>query len=187
MKKIALFIALIVILAGCEKDEKIIPHNIMLRGQTAQSLKKGGEYLTPMEISKHADRISFIATREPFIGETYHGTFLPQFRDTINGILMRPPEDILIQDVITGEYSLTLNFITAKDIVLSRDLGVITNHIWDTIAYIPNSVMQEAYNQIQPLFQAGKWQDIYDTFNNAFVFLPITGEDYRNLVKQGIN
>lgn len=56
----------------------------------------------------------------------------------------------------------------------------------DTLAYVPNKQITDAKAKIDSLFPLGKWSEIYEIFNNAFTFIPCTGEELRELEKQGL-
>lgn len=70
----------------------------------------------------------------------------------------------------------------------------LTNENWfisswvteDTLAYVPNAQLIEAYEQIRVLWEKEDWNAIYDIFQNAFSFVPCTGEELRELEKQGL-
>ncbi len=57
----------------------------------------------------------------------------------------------------------------------------------DTLAYIPNSQRQAAYEQIKALWDTENWDAIYEIFQNAFTFIPCTGEEYKALKEAGLN
>ena len=59
----------------------------------------------------------------------------------------------------------------------------------DTIAYVPTSQRLAAYEEL--LKYVGKeednWDKIYKIFNDAFIFYPCTGEEYKELEAAGLN
>lgn len=58
---------------------------------------------------------------------------------------------------------------------------------WDTLAYIPNDTVKAAYERIYVLREQGRWNELYEVFQNAFVFYPCTGAEYRELAAKGLN
>ncbi|MGN0030315.1 MAG: hypothetical protein ACI35Q_11390 [Marinilabiliaceae bacterium] len=57
----------------------------------------------------------------------------------------------------------------------------------DTLAYIPNDTVKAAYERIYVLREQGRWNELYEVFQNAFVFYPCTGAEYRELAAKGLN
>lgn len=58
--------------------------------------------------------------------------------------------------------------------------------IFDTVAYIPNSVVLDARAKITAAFEAGDYETCYRLFDDAYVFLPTTGPKWRALKAAGI-
>ena len=59
--------------------------------------------------------------------------------------------------------------------------------VQDTLAYIPNDTVLAAYARIYELREQNKWDEIYEIFQDAFVFYPCTGEEYKVLEAMGLN
>lgn len=57
----------------------------------------------------------------------------------------------------------------------------------DTVAYIPNSVMDSMQPLMEQAFYDKDWNRCYDLFKNGYEFIPITGTEYMELVRQGKN
>lgn len=185
MKRIAILVTVILIAAAsCTKEETpLTQHHVMLRGQNSlQSKSKSEGHLTPVEISKQATNIVYRVKRFDWV--VGKAGFDKSQRDTVNGVLMRWATDILKLD-----YTLDLDFVTGKDMVLERNIGngPLATQVIDTIGYIPNSVLENAYTLIMAAYEQDQWQQIYDIFNTEFVFIPINGAEYKELVKQGLN
>ena len=49
----------------------------------------------------------------------------------------------------------------------------ITDNLNDTIAYVPNEVLEKARKPIEEAFERGDYDAVYRMFNEAFTFLPI--------------
>lgn len=61
------------------------------------------------------------------------------------------------------------------------------NHPVDTIAYIPNIVMQGLEKRVTAAYDAGDYATCYRLFEDAFVFAPITGAEWLELKAEGKN
>lgn len=95
-------------------------------------------------------------------------------RDTVNNRLM-----LSSTHVISYEGELALTFIGAHDMVL-----VLLNDelmARDTIAYIPNHTIIEADKAIRAAYAREDYASCYKLFETAFRFIPITGEEWRDL------
>lgn len=59
----------------------------------------------------------------------------------------------------------------------------------DTVAYIPNAQRMAVVDELLVLFDDmdGNWDRICELFNDAFVFVPCTGEEFRALEAAGLN
>ncbi|MCM1555808.1 MAG: hypothetical protein NC048_10010 [Bacteroides sp.] len=61
----------------------------------------------------------------------------------------------------------------------------------DTVAYIPNAVMDSLEPLMEQAFlkgqEIGNWKELFEIFDNGYKFIPVTGEEYMELVRQGIN
>ena len=59
----------------------------------------------------------------------------------------------------------------------------------DTIAYMPSENRLEAYEKLEKLFSEEElnWTEIYRVFNEGFIFVPCTGEEYKELVEKGLD
>lgn len=51
----------------------------------------------------------------------------------------------------------------------------------DTIAYIPNRVLREAYIKVLAAYEAGDYPEVYKLFQEAYKAIPCTGKQYREL------
>lgn len=69
---------------------------------------------------------------------------------------------------------------------LGFDMMQHDNVTFDTVAYIPNSVVLEARAKITAAFAAGDFDACYKLFDDAYVFLPTTGPKWRALKAAGI-
>lgn len=193
MKRLILFLILAVglVLASCDNDEpKIFRLNpnatVKIKPEpTVQKIFKAAssnpEHLNPIEIVKQADVLVFY---NKDLGDSYAmATFVG--KDTVSNppALLRWATDIIYDTDGYGHYGLQTDFINGKDFVICRG-----NAQWrDTIAYIPNAVMQNARSLILESLSQKDTAAVYGHFENAFRFLPITGREYVELQKRGEN
>ena len=59
----------------------------------------------------------------------------------------------------------------------------------DTIAYMPSENRLAAYDKLIKLFSEDElnWTEIYRVFNEGFIFVPCTGEEFKELVEKGLD
>lgn len=67
-----------------------------------------------------------------------------------------------------------------------RDL-IVTTGLGDTIGYIPQRVRNEAFERILAAEKEQNYELIYKIFEEAFVGIPCTAEQYKELKAQGLN
>ena len=58
---------------------------------------------------------------------------------------------------------------------------------YDTLGYIPNSIVRANRERLIPLFNEGKYSEMMKIMENDYVIYTCTGEEYRELVRQGLN
>jgi hypothetical protein len=187
MKKL-LFIALVaIVFIGCKTDEpnrfEIDPTvTVNIKGKSNskqnasyQKVIKSG--MSNLDVVKKTDMMRLTSSD----GKLLERGFADEQRDTISAtpMLKMWGTDILqyeelIDGTQTGDVLLITDFLEAKNCIFIDIKG-------DTIAYIPNSVLRSAESQIKALFDAKNYEPIYELFNNAYTFIPITGEEYRAL------
>lgn len=177
MKKI-MFLLLIVLLVGCDPqkddiDDKVDPKGkfnpeamITIRPAKGVALRSNVTDLTARQIVEDAYLIEF---------QSHY--FDNQHRDDIYylsrafGDLLKdldtPALKMMGIDVINaqGEY--------LRDFTYSSKV-FITNTDGDTIATVPDSVINAARPLIEVAFADSNYTEVYRIFNEAFVFLPIS-------------
>lgn len=179
MKKLILFLS-IILFASCEKEPiskgKLDP-NALISIRPAAGVKS---YLSAKEIVKKTWDMSFYPKNATLPGSR---GFSPNQRDTVNVRLLMWGTDIIDQ---FGKY--TGEFIEGKDFVLRVDVNLTARPpVYDTIAYIPNSVITEARTKIQTAFTDSNFVEVYRLFDVTFTFTPITGPEWRALRAAGQN
>ncbi len=190
MKKI-LFIVLAAIFAACETNEpkrfEIDPSvTVNIKGKSQPQKVSGvfkvdNEHLSNLEIVKQTFTMKFTQN-----GTEYSRGFADEQRDTTHTtpMLKMWRTDILYYEELidgtqTGDVLLAPYFLEATGCVLETIKG-------DTIAYIPNAVLRSAETRIKALFNAKDYQPIYEIFNDAYTFIPITGSEYRALESEKV-
>lgn len=163
---------------ACQKEDnnnngKLDP-NALISIRPAPGVKATGntKYLSAHEIVKQTSSFCFI---RPNGDETGRG-FASHQRDTINNRLLMYGTDVIDQ---FGE--LYTAFIEASNYIFvtrGERLAII-----DTIAYIPNSVMRKAESSITEAYRKGDYATCYKIMDSAFIFYPITGEEWLELKK----
>lgn len=100
----------------------------------------------------------------------------PEYVDTANARIMMASCIIIEEDGSIG-----------KDFIYNYDNYFVDTHTGDTIAYIPNSAIESARERIIELHAQERYEEIYELFQDAFVFYPCTGAEYKALQARGEN
>lgn len=184
MKKYLILIITVALFACSKEDDKgkLDPNAMVsIRADlTATSLTKAG-HLSNLEIVRQTAIMSFY--NEELTGGSISRGFSDAQKDEVNLRLLMWGTDIIDQD---GNY--VTEFINGRDFVISRNLSPSgTTPVFDTIAYIPQSVIVAARNHIRTAYDQSDFRTVYDLFDNAFTFRATTGAEWRALKAQGNN
>lgn len=184
MKKTILFLlAIAAIVASCKTDEPIVPFKIdpnatILLKPDAKGWTKAPQFihkakvagLTPIEIVEQAVNVKW---QSNYAGNVYYETprfiargFAPAQRDLTIPALKMWGIDILYQEQTDSPIAIYKDFLYGYSVY-------ITDNNNDTIAYVPEDVIQAAKIDIETAFEAEDYDEIYRLFNEAFTFLPI--------------
>lgn len=198
MKRIILFAAAIAIAlstSSCDDDKNgPLPSSakISIRADKgalnapANQSRANEEHLSALEIVKQTHAMWFsnkaVYPNWPFL---VYGFSEPQ-HDYANERLLMWADAIYAEDR-GGGYN--PNFIEGEDIVLVRLLEVYNDRpsLFDTIAYIPNSILRTAQPILKDACDRKDFDTLYKLFDEAFRFRPITGPEWRELKEQGLN
>jgi len=188
MKK-HLFLAILALaFAACEDDKFILPAGTTVSIKPApgawdapQKIKgeePTSQYLSAIEIVRQAVGISF-QNAEVWGEQAVDRGFSKEQRDTISD---PPCLKMWATDIISmfGDYDPT--FIGSTDCILFRAY----DNRRDTIGYIPNSVLRAAEVQIKAAYDAQDYDAVYQLFDEAFTFYPITGGEWRALKAENL-
>lgn len=139
------------------------------------------QHLSPLEIVKRAGCIAYQAYNiELNQCEQAYAGLGETLQDTIN-IRIGFWADWIID---SKNHCINPIMMRGCDMVI---IGVVADlDINDTIAYVPNQVMRECEHIIQKAFDEGDYNKAYKTVEEMYVFKPITGLEWRELKKQGV-
>lgn len=192
MKKIIFLLSVLFTIISCSNDDKpksfILDNNAKVyikpitKGQKLSfSSKTSATHLTPLEIVKRATTMRFynFNVTNSDIASGFAG------KDTLSAVpaFLKYGFEIINVDGVGKPYVDPL-FIGAQDCVIEIFRS---NKDIDTIAYIPNSVFIEAKLKIENALARQDTTAVYEAFKNSFTFIPITGAEYRELKRQGLN
>lgn len=171
MKKI-LFLLVGLLLISCDPKDipdvkgKLDPNAmITIRPANGVQLRSSVTGLTALQIVQNAVNIKF---QSHYLDNTYYDdvkdiarTFIEEHKDYNKPALLMWGTDIITQE---GEY---LNMFTNSFNIVITDVNN------DTIAYIPDGVINAARPLIESAFADENYTEVYRLFNEAFTFLSI--------------
>ncbi len=187
MRKILCIVMLVwAALTACKKDDpepfRLDPDAKVYVKPSANLIQsKSDAHLTPLEVVKQATSLRFYNDIS-FPG--VYGTATWVGKDTISEIpaLLRWGRDIIYDQTGYGDFGIQEEFIYGYDMVICSG----THPNYDTLAYIPNSVVTAAREAILEAFANEDEELVYELFQEAFRFIPITGAEYKDLKDQGL-
>lgn len=173
MKKILFLLLVMIAFGSC--DPKDIPEvdkgkfdpnaYILIRPATGVQTRSAITGLTALEVVQQAHAIRwqsywFGNTEWDDVKNIARG-FPDQYKDYSKPALLMLGTDIIAQG---GEYY--------RDFIFGFNV-FITNSELDTIAYIPDSVINNARPLIEAAYADSNYTEVYKLFNEAFTFIPI--------------
>ncbi len=179
MKKLLLIAAACLVLSGCKKDsDGRLDPNATVALNPAPGVKAAAEdagnpaHLTARQIVEQADAL--LATEIGILG------IADWNRDFDRNRIVMSSTWVIAQDGTL--YDIALKARNHILVTLDRE-----NHPVDTIAYIPNSVMQDLEQRVMAAYEAADYATCYRLFEEGFVFTPITGAEWLELKAEGKN
>lgn len=182
MKNLLVIFFLVFAVISCEKQPtskgKLDP-NALISIRPAVGVKSG--YLTAKDIVKNTWDMCWY--NPGVAGTLIVRGFSATQRDTTNVRLLMWGTDIIS---IEGKY--VPDFIEGNNFLLRDDIDMNAfPRVYDTIAYIPNSVITEAKGKIKTALADSNYVEVYRLFDEAFTFTPISGAEWRALKAAGQN
>lgn len=179
MKKTILILCTFALITlSCDKDNSgQLDSKAMISIRPEKGTKSTNpDHLTALEIVKQATDTQFFNRdiSDQFLGQGFHDTQ----RDTINVRFLIPGSHI-----INAEGGYEPFFIEGEDMVLITTKTEPT----DTIGYIKNATLRDAEKRIKAAYAKKDYAACYAIYDDALTFLPITGTEWRELKRQGIN
>lgn len=190
MKKLLyLFVAMLAIVA-CNGDEITTPSKkkkgsirdfelVRIEAAEGVKLRSAGDdkLLTALEVAKRGDAISGTKwnERDKRFYEGAERGFARHQRDTIS----EHPALLMQSTDILREEGLNVGWIKGYNYV------ILDKHN-DTIAYLPNTILRKAEQDIYKAYADSNFTEIYRIFNEGFKFKPITGKMWRELRKDSL-
>lgn len=181
MKKLFILLTCIAVLASCSKGnewDSDHPININVREtlSRADTTDTTARRLTPKEIVQQTWSIQLHNVDEyGIVYEPVRGFSDAQI-DTVNWRLKMWSTDII--DFRGNLMDGPLDFLNSYDVTLIKESC-------EVIAYIPNSVLETAREEIISAYNDGDYDRVYDLFDDAYTAIPITQAEYDELVKNG--
>ena len=179
MKKVIYLFVVVLLMAACKGNEpkkKVFDSNamIVIRGQQGQQGVSPAQRamidgLTDLEIVQKAGNIKWMSHwSSGYYKEKDSSEIARTFGD--NDKDFNKPA-LLMQGVDIIGYDGEKNYIY-KDFLYGYDV-FITDTLNDTIAYVPNEVIENARKPIEEAWERGDYDEVYRMFNEAFTFLPV--------------
>ena len=133
--------------------------------------------LTPREVVEQAG--NFVFTEDEGKGDDdVRYSIMDNMKDLDNARIKLWGQQIIREDGSLNEY-----FMSARNIYVEPNRFDVAGG--KIIAYIPNKVMEEAWEKIQKAYKEGRYDDVYRIFQNAYQATPITEAEYLKLKAAG--
>lgn len=133
--------------------------------------------LTPREVVEQAG--NFVFTEDEGKGDDdVRYSIMDNMKDLDNARIKLWGQQIIREDGSLNEY-----FMSARNIYVEPNRFDVAGG--KIIAYIPNKVMEEAWEKIQKAYKEGRYDDVYRIFQDAYQATPITEAEYLKLKAAG--
>ena len=174
MKKI-LFLLLTIAIAFASCDPKNVPDpkgkldpNAMITIRPAKGVKLRSTVpgLTALEIVQQARSMNYQSKYFDDMDVGEKRNVARGFNEETMKDFDTPALKMLGIDVINAQGEYIRDFTYATDVFIITEIG-------DTIAYVPDNVIQAARINIETAYNDKNYNEVYRLFNEAFTFLPI--------------
>lgn len=155
---------------GMLKQDAQISINV-ISGTTPRAESDEEQPLSPLEVVKQADAIHIT----PYGADKDRDRGIHETQRDLENISIKMLGDDIIGVSPREKGKLQKYFIGGKNVYFT------TKQDKDTIAYIPNNVLQEAYTKVLAAYEAGNYEEVYKLFQQAYTAVPCTGKQYREL------
>lgn len=184
----AIAIALSTVSCDDDKTNGRLDPNAMISlraGKSTQKINRADSHFSALEIVKQTQQIIFI--NKPLYPHSIQLSrgFADSQKDYVNERLLMWGTDIIDQQ---GQWQ--EEFIGGSDIVLVRHVpnpNILGEETLDTIAYIKNEILKQAYGSVRAAYDRGDYAEVYRLFDKAFTFEPITGPEWQEMRRLGLN
>ena len=177
MKKILFLLFAVALFVNCDPKDLPEPKGafnpqavITIRAANGVKTRSTVSGLTALEVVQNAVNIKW---QSHYFGDAYSEstkdiarTFIEAHRDLQTPALKMWGTDILYKEQEDSQIAIYKDFIHGFNVV-------ITDNQNDTIAYIPDEVINNARPLIEAAFADKNYTEVYRIFDEAFTFLPI--------------
>ncbi len=187
MKKLLLLLIVVLAFGSCEDKTKNMVWDtdatVLIRPAKGVKTRANTEHLTGLEIVEQTSTMFYYTNYSDNKYREKASLFARGFSDNQRDYQL-PALKMWGTDIILWDGVMRKDFIKGFDFVLVRGMH---EDETDTIAYIPNEVIRTAELGITKAYESGDYEAVYQLFDNAFTFIPITGAEYRTLQEEGLN
>lgn len=176
MKKFILILSALLIAFACDPEDPSIDKGqldpnamILLRPAKGVQLRSTFVGLTALEIVQQATSIQFQTQYLDDVLQSEMKIVSRGFNEETMKDFNIPALKMLSIDVINAQGEYIRDFTTAKSVYITR---VDHSNNSDTLAYIPDEIINAARPLIEAAFADENFTEVYRLFNEAFTFFP---------------
>ena len=179
MKKLLFFLFAIALFASCDRSGLLDPNaTVLIRPDASMMTRTQTAGLSAMEIVERADVMTFMSyyadnVRQETPTMIQRG-FAEAQRDFSIPALKMWGTDIISTGGAFEDGTLVRDFLYATDVFIAIIDWSDPFAPLDTIAYIPNHILESARIRIEDAHRRGNFREVYRLFDEAFTFFPIS-------------
>lgn len=179
MNKLVLLLISFFVFSACGGDDKLEQKkldpftqlHVNIKSKLSTRSDYSAQHLSPEELLRQAVGFQYYAVGFETVGTRSIGDNEKDFEKLI---IKMWGTDIINHDTIATYWR------DARDLIIIAGMG-------DTIGYIPQKVRNEAFGKIFEAEKEGNYDLIYKLFQDAFVAVPCTPQEYEELKAKGLN